>query len=443
MNKKFIFIIIAGFAFFMFSCNNEDDGQNNGKKGAYHNDDKEGLRMFLQQPSAETGIINAEWLGLTKDDVSDWEKNEAWVEKVAGLTWNDESPQRLIEIDWSAIIIAEINSERLFILPPLSGHLDASKWAGLKKILCGGSQINTIDLSKNTELEILICSGDQLLSLDLRMNTKLEQLTFGGNQLTSLDLSNNTGLKELSFGNTKLTTLDLYANTSLVRLSCSNNPITALDLSANKALTYLLCLSDQLTALDVRANTALKELNCRGKMNELDVSMNTELERLTCLGQLNSLDLSKNTKLRHLRCDYNHLTTLDVNFDLESILCAGNHMPLSNLLLFTEMSAYGFGRQLGPQFLLPQTVNIGDEVEYSDQLIFKGTRTQFTINKDGYRTETGGWNIGNPAPPSDYTLIDGKITFHSAGNYWVIMSNEAIISPYNLPEEVHAEIIVN
>ena len=171
--------------------------------------------------------------------------------------------------------------------------------------------------------------------------------------------------------------------------------------------------------------------------------MNTELENLTCYGQLTALDLSKNTKLLRLRCSNNYLTTLDMNVDLKEISCYGNHLSLSNLLLFTEMSAYGFARELGPQFLLPQTVNIGDEVDYSDQLLLKGTRTQFIINKDGYyRKETGSWNIGNPAPPSDYTLIDGKIKFHSAGNYWVIMSNEAIISSINYSAEVHAGITV-
>ena len=263
MNKNIIFIWMAGFAFFIFSCNRDADDIKGGGKGNYHNDDKEGLRMFLHQPSVETGKINAEWLGLTKDDVSDWKKNEAWVEKVAGLTWNDESPKRLIEIDWSNIIILEINSEKLFE-PALSGHLDASKWAELKTLLCARSQINSFDLSKNTKIEILKCSSDQLLSLDLRANTKLEDLACGGNQLISLDLRANTKLEKLVCGGNQLSSLDLRNNTNLKELRFGGDQITTLDLSANKALTYLSCSGDQFTALNVRANTALKEINCSG-----------------------------------------------------------------------------------------------------------------------------------------------------------------------------------
>jgi len=38
----------------------------------YHEDDKEGLRIFLRQPSAEEGKINAEQLGLSLSDTINW-----------------------------------------------------------------------------------------------------------------------------------------------------------------------------------------------------------------------------------------------------------------------------------------------------------------------------------------------------------------------------------
>ena len=43
----------------------------------YHEDDKEGLRAFLRQSSAEAGEINAQRLGLTLNDTLNWATSEA------------------------------------------------------------------------------------------------------------------------------------------------------------------------------------------------------------------------------------------------------------------------------------------------------------------------------------------------------------------------------
>lgn len=59
----------------------------------YLKTDKEGLRMFLRQPSSVEGKINAEQLGLQLADTLTWNDSEAWVKKVEGISWNSDSPK--------------------------------------------------------------------------------------------------------------------------------------------------------------------------------------------------------------------------------------------------------------------------------------------------------------------------------------------------------------
>ena len=52
MSNKYIVVLIFGIAIFTFACSLFDDGD----KGIYHEGDKEGLRLFLKQPTGTTGI---------------------------------------------------------------------------------------------------------------------------------------------------------------------------------------------------------------------------------------------------------------------------------------------------------------------------------------------------------------------------------------------------
>ena len=89
----------------------------------YHEDDKEGLRIFLRQPSAVAGKINAEQFGLSLNDTINWKTDEGWVSNICCLNWNDENPKRLIEINyWS--------------YSNLAGTLNASKWTELQMLDC-------------------------------------------------------------------------------------------------------------------------------------------------------------------------------------------------------------------------------------------------------------------------------------------------------------------
>jgi len=162
------------------------------KTNIYHENDKEGLRMFLQQPSAIEGETNGEQLGLKKSDMSDWKNNEEWVDKIEGITWNDESPKRLIEIKWWK--------------KELARTLDAGKWKELTKLDCLGNKLIALNVRGNWELKDLLCGDNQLTVLDVSANKKLETLLCCSNQLSTLDVSENEKLKKLvwdvhAFGN--------------------------------------------------------------------------------------------------------------------------------------------------------------------------------------------------------------------------------------------------
>ena len=106
----------------------------------YHEDDKEGLRIFLHQPSAEAGKINAEQLGLQITDTMSWQTDETWVGKVINLMWAESSnPLRLVGITWM-----EKN---------LAGNLNASRWTALTQLYCDNNQLTSLNLTGTRHLK--------------------------------------------------------------------------------------------------------------------------------------------------------------------------------------------------------------------------------------------------------------------------------------------------
>jgi len=337
----------------------------------YHPDDKEGLRAFLRQPSAEAGKINAQWLGVTLADTANWQTNEGWVTKIPGLVWNNATPKRLTEIgnDWCAC--------------ELAGYLDAKKWKMLETLYCDGNQLTALDVSGCTALKILACERN------------------------------------------RLTTLNVSSCTALEFLNCQRNQLTHLDAGGCKALTVLLCEDNQLTALDVDKCTALETLWCfNNLLTTLNVSGCTALEILEChQNQLTNLDISGCTALKELICAYNQLTTLDVNGckKLTRLGCINNHILLSDLFVVSEIIKKNSGiGTLGTQTLPQQSAIVGVEVVFKPpQNVFNGIYTHFVVTKEG-----------NSVPISDYSVRNGKITFHTEGVYMVTMTNAEIVSAW-------------
>jgi hypothetical protein len=115
------------------------------------------------------------------------------------------------------------------------------------------------------------------------------------------------------------------------------------------------------------------------------------------------------------------------------LMCSNNQLQLSDLfaahLLISENDQNG-RKDFGTQTLQPQTAIIG-EILFSEQSVFNGIFTNHSVTQNG-----------NPAPVSDYTVIDGKLIFNAVGNYTVTMTNDAIVSNYGSPAKVIVEITV-
>jgi hypothetical protein len=263
----------------------------------YHNDDKEGLRAFLRQPSAWSGKINAQLLGLEISDTLNWQTQEEWVEKVEGLTWDLENPffssiakiekttrskgerTSIINFDRGALKskqskdlpkrLTTIGLDNEWFNLGLAGHLDCTKWPELWFLICIGNKWNddgeptnmltSIDVGNNPNLLALYVNNNLLTALDVSGCPFLVEMWLDNNQLTTLDVSNNPILMSLWVPENQLTTLTL--GPSLIELVTCDNLLTTLDLSNSPDLESVLCHENSLTSLDVSNNPNLIELS--------------------------------------------------------------------------------------------------------------------------------------------------------------------------------------
>ncbi len=303
-------------------------------QNTYHSDDKEALRAFLRQPSAVSGRCNIEQFYLL--DTINWVSNEGWIEDIRGLTWNSDTPKKLIKIKWGRelSLSGELNLNPCILLTYLDigdtkvDSLKIDSCIALDTLSCYRSQLTSLNLSGNTNLTFLSCFGNPLDSLDISANTNLTLLGCSGNQLRNLDISSNVNLTYLDCSNNEFSVLNTFSNINLGTLRCNNNQLATIDLSGNPNLTGLYCENNQLTALDVSNNTKLTSLICSNNLlTSLNVERDTLLLSLNCSSnQLSALDISRNFKLSNLVCSNNQITNLDIslNPDLYVLECENN-----------------------------------------------------------------------------------------------------------------------
>jgi hypothetical protein len=207
-----------------------------------------------------------------------------------------------------------------------------------------------------------------------------------------------------------------------------NNQVSNLTLTNCLALQVLDCYDNQLQSLDLTGYSSLTELSCgMNQLTSLDASGCSALQVLGCSNnQLTNLDVSGYPALRRLSCNNNQLTNLDVSScpALVSLFCYENQLPLSDLFAAHSLINDENSQGLGTQNLQPQSAIIGQEL-FADQSVFNGIFTKYIVRKNG-----------NPASPSDYTVVAGKLTFNVAGNYSVTMTNDAIASQWEYPAKV-------
>jgi hypothetical protein len=391
----------------------------------YHEEDKEGLREFLRQSAYHVGHKNFHRFDMEASDTTGWLSEEAWVNYIRGLTWNQETPKRIISIAWSSY--------------ELSGDLNCNKWPALTYLDCYHNMIKTLDVSACLDLEYLNCEGSWLKTLDLNVNAALEYLNcnYGGDpefswqpvwhKLDSLKISGCTSLKELYCTEHNLTSLVVINFLDLEVLDCRDNKLKSLNVSANTKLKKLCCSDNQIAVLNVENNRYLNDLRCeRNRLSALNVNNNVLLDFLHLgFNQVTSLDVSRNTRLTFLRCDSNRLSELDASanknvnqlhcqnnrithlqvkdeLNYSSFVCHDNFLTFSTLPIgYTDgiLNSYGYAPQ-GDMFrILLYTENLDLSEEY--RVEYDG-ETMFTEYK---------WYDGNNGITSGITNNNGVFTF--------------------------------
>jgi hypothetical protein len=210
---------------------------------------------------------------------------------------------------------------------------------------------------------------------------------------------------------------------------CDNQQVTELSFSNCKELMGIVCHKNQLTKLDLSETPNLAILFCyENQLTELDLSGQSGLFGLVCFDNLlTKLDLTGCSELSVIACFNNRLTNLDLSSctELNVLACFGNQLPLSDLFVAHLMIDSKFHKMFGTQKnLLSQIAIVGEEL-FSEQSVFEGIFTDYIVTIDGVS-----------APKNHYAVIDGKLIFKVAGNYTVMMSNDAIVSNADLPTEV-------
>lgn len=197
----------------------------------YHENDKEGLRRFLRQPSGEKGKLNLEKTGLSISDTLTWNTSEEWIKKIAGISWSDDITNKRI----TAISFKYIK---------LAGILDCRLFTELNKLQCNNNQLNEIDLTNCSQLTTLDCYN---------------------NQLTNMSITNCSQLKTLSCYTNRLTELKTTGCTNLNVLHCQNNKLAELELTNCINMTFLSCYNNQLSVLNASKCSNLSTLHCQNK----------------------------------------------------------------------------------------------------------------------------------------------------------------------------------
>jgi len=273
------------------------------------------------------------------------------------------------------ITIAATNGEQFLVkwgdatpdITMIGWGVSAGRYPSHSYIDSNNYTVSVIGTSINCLLTCLVCKYSWVNSINLSKSINLLELDCSGNQLSNLDLSKNTAMLDLR---------------------CSNNQLTTLDLSKNTALRYVYCSYNQLSSLDLSKKDTLEYLECQGN-------------------NLNSLIVSPRANIRRAYCYDNKLLLSDLHAASEKIFGVN-------------------GRRLGTQRLDTRQMIVGDTIDFSSQTAFKyfgnTAYTKFDVFKRGISDSI-------PAIENiDYTLNNGIIVFNAANDYFVIMTNSAIIS---------------
>ena len=199
-------------------------------------------------------------------------------------------------------------------------------------------------------------------------------------------------------------------------------------ISASEGCFFPVFHSDRADTMDLsKCSSIINYYTSGSTLRSLNTNNCTNLEYISVsINRLTVLDLRDNIALKNLYCSENQLTRIDL-VAVNHLDCIENRLPLSNLYTLSNMISNPYNKYLGRQEFPSQRIAMGDSVDFSDQATFGGIATVFVVEKNGA-----------PAPPDDYKVKDGIITFYNSGFYRVIMTNAAVISHPGWPAVVVA-----
>ncbi|MFR9166155.1 MAG: T9SS type A sorting domain-containing protein [Dysgonomonas sp.] len=303
----------------------------------FDTNDKEGLRIFLRQPSSVENKLNLECIGLSVGDTLNWNTSEDWIHKIQNTTslnyidweWNQSRPNRLKRLEIKKLDVDNSSA------PSLSGVLDCGLFSELEYLDCSNNKISGLRLNQNFNLKELNCSRNDLAYLNVAQNVRLSSLDCSYNKISSLDLMMNANLGTLNCSGNMLSELDIASNIFIETLYCSDNRINKIDLPVSNYLKYLNCSDNRIANINVNNNTSLEFLSCsNNQLSNLDISGNTDLAIVYCGGNaLSNLDVSDNLGLNTLYCSDNQLSSIDLskNILLEYFFCSDNQITELNV----------------------------------------------------------------------------------------------------------------
>jgi len=250
----------------------------------YHESDKEGLRKFLRQPSAHSGLFNFELVNLSVSDTIDWYDSEDWIDKLytpvvtQGNRWNSSQPKRL-----SRLYIGTGSGKSL------GGELDCSNFEVLEELIVSYTKITNLDIRNNPLLNHLSCVNNQLTELNISKNPLLTYLACGGNQLAELNISKNPGLTVLNCYGNKLTNIHFSNNLVFDYFSCGDNYLKFSNLFSVNATYRLLDPQRPMFNGEISANEVIdisSEYNIDGSITSYQwVDENNQPVQLSDLGE--------------------------------------------------------------------------------------------------------------------------------------------------------------
>ena len=334
----------------------------------------------IRDASSEYSNIRSSWADTMYAD--------SW----RGVTWDTDRHGRVIGLDIPAVGLKEIDVTSLTNIQSLNCSnnslisLNVTGLSNLQNLDCSNNNLDTLDLTGLRNLQLLICESNNLTNINLTGLNNLTELGCGFNNITSLDLRNFSQLQKLYCYDCKMSTLYISGLAHLKDILCPNNMLTTLNLEGLDSLETLVLYNNKIGSLDASNLKKIYNLDCANNLlSDLSISGCVNLQDLNCLSNnLETLNVSGFSKLTYLICNANKLTELNMVGckNLVYLNCTHNRLVFSEieeLLQLNNFPSLSYYPQ--DKVFEPQTIIIGEEIDFSSEAIIDGTSTEFSWYK--------------------------------------------------------------